>query len=516
MRHDQDEPDRSPAGGMSGRRRTIRALIWSSAGTGVAFASNILAMIWLSRVLGPRIVGTSAAVLAICNIFRATLLLPIVQATVTEQGQTAAFARAAGRLSTAVGLGGFAALAAGGYGASLTLDAPFLAQLSAVAGASVAVAAAGGRSFAVLQRALRFRTLSIFQACGAALGSLVAAPVVAYSSFSALALVVGALVAASVECLGAMWASRGARSRSDTGDGTSVATVARASSGLVAVGFSSSVALQGDTLVVAATLGPGPAGLYSRAYRLMALPANLLGDVADAVLLSAGAQATLQRLRRAFESASLLILILTWPIGLVCAVLAEDLVRVLLGEEWMGSVPVLRVLCLALPFRVAYKGPAIILKSRRRSWALTQRLAVYAALVVTLASAGAGLGLVWVGVGVAASVMTFYVLISVAVSNELAVPLRVWSDNALAAALALPGALTALVVSQATQPWHAWARLATCGALSVGVLAVTWFLVWRSSAGRLSDVRAWWSEQSALGDRVQPTAESATVESAPG
>ena len=472
-------------------RRTLRALAWSSAGTGITFASNIVAMIWLSRILGPKIVGASAAVLAICTIFRATLLVPIIQATVTDPGQSVAFRRSAEVLSVGLGVTGAACLTLGSVAMSGLVDVPRFPQMAAVGGLSIAAASVGCGSFALLQRELRFRVLSAYQACGAVVGSLVVAPVLAYSDLRPISLLAAALVAASIETLGALWSTRSTRAARRPDDSTPVRVreVANASSGFAAVGVTSSLALQGDTLVVAATLGSGSAGLYSRAYRLMALPANLLGDIADAVLLSAGTQASLRRLRRAFDAGSLLALIVTWPAALIGVVTADDLVAVLLGAEWQGSAPVLKALCIGLPFRVAYKGPAVILNVRRRSWALTVRLAAYATLVIGLSLVGAEFGLVWVGVGVSASLVTFHLLVSRAAARDLSVPNHILGDNLLAVGLSLPAAAAALATHHAADGLPAFVRLTlTLAAGLVGIVAA-WVPAWRWPPPRIRYVK---------------------------
>jgi O-antigen/teichoic acid export membrane protein len=470
-------------------RRALHAVGWSSLGTAASFLSNVVAVVWLSRLLGPAIVGATAAVLGIGSIFRASVLLPIVQALVTDSSHRADVRRAGVVLAVFSGSLGAAAFLSVGYGLSLAgVRVDYLPQLCLLVGASQLLFALSVGAVASLQRALRFRPLAVSQSVGALAGFLVVAPIVAHSPLRPLSMAVASLVAASMESAGALWSDRAGVSAPRWRGPLPLKAVARASGGFVAVGASSSLALQGDTLVVATTLGPGAAGLYSRAYRLMALPANLFGDIADAALLAAGTQVSDDQLRRALGAGGLGTLLITWPLALTGVVVADDLVRALLGSEWAASVPILRVLCLALPFRVSYKGPALILKARRRNGILTALLGAYAVLVVGLSVLGAQLGLLWVGAGVGTAVVAFYGGVSQAAGRMLAMRTNLIRDNLLAATLAVPVGLVALAVQRATSAagLPPWVRLVLTGLTAVTTLAAVGLLVWRSSNRRLA------------------------------
>jgi O-antigen/teichoic acid export membrane protein len=92
--------------------------------------------------------------------------------------------------------------------------------------------------------------------------------------------------------------------------------------------------------------GPAALGLYTRAYQLANLPVQQLtgsvGGVAIAALSRMQGEA--QRLRRSYLKAHSLIVSLTVPVVIGCALFADEIVRIVLGPKWMGAAVILRLL----------------------------------------------------------------------------------------------------------------------------------------------------------------------------
>lgn len=109
-----------------------------------------------------------------------------------------------------------------------------------------------------------------------------------------------------------------------------------------------------DTIAVAATLGPAATGLYTRAYNISVQikePFSALDAPTRQALIAVsnrdgdvGPQAAMM-LR--------LITLATSGAAAICAVLREPLVMILLGNQWRASAPVLAILILGLPARIA-------------------------------------------------------------------------------------------------------------------------------------------------------------------
>ena len=120
-----------------------------------------------------------------------------------------------------------------------------------------------------------------------------------------------------------------------------------------AVGFSLLAlfrALSGQAikLIVAAALGAASLGLYSRAQALSVVTARL-APLLPGVLFPAISQRQdrIRRLRAAYLHCAEMLALIAVPAGLALAVSAPEIVATVLGENWSGAVPPLRILALA-------------------------------------------------------------------------------------------------------------------------------------------------------------------------
>jgi PST family polysaccharide transporter len=87
-------------------------------------------------------------------------------------------------------------------------------------------------------------------------------------------------------------------------------------------------------------------GMYSRAYQLNRIPTDNLNSAVGEVAFSALSriQDDPSRLKRYFLKGYSLVLALTLPITITCALFAEDLIFVLLGPKWKEAAGIFRLL----------------------------------------------------------------------------------------------------------------------------------------------------------------------------
>jgi len=87
-------------------------------------------------------------------------------------------------------------------------------------------------------------------------------------------------------------------------------------------------------------------GIYGRAYQLISIPTENLNSSAGDVAFSALSrlEQDSNRLRNYFLKGYSLILTITLPVTLICAVFAEDVVAVILGAKWKAVTPIFRLL----------------------------------------------------------------------------------------------------------------------------------------------------------------------------
>jgi O-antigen/teichoic acid export membrane protein len=120
--------------------------------------------------------------------------------------------------------------------------------------------------------------------------------------------------------------------------------------------------------------GADALGLYGRAYQLVTLPVQQLNSSMTNVAFPALSriQDDTERLARSFLRGYSLLVSLTIPITISCALFAGEIVRIVLGAKWMEAAPVFRLLApTALVFAVANPLSWLVLSTGRAGRALS-------------------------------------------------------------------------------------------------------------------------------------------------
>jgi PST family polysaccharide transporter len=101
-----------------------------------------------------------------------------------------------------------------------------------------------------------------------------------------------------------------------------------------------------DNLLVGKRLGEAQLGYYTRAYSLMLLPLSQVTGVISAGVLPAMAQASgdKPRVLRGYLDAIRMIAFVVFPTMVGLTLVADPFIRVVYGEKWAATIPVLRVL----------------------------------------------------------------------------------------------------------------------------------------------------------------------------
>jgi PST family polysaccharide transporter len=116
--------------------------------------------------------------------------------------------------------------------------------------------------------------------------------------------------------------------------------------GMTLTGFVSYFASNFDKLLLGRVWGTEAVGLYGRAFHLINFPGDNLnstiGEVAFAAL--SRTKNDLDRFRRYFLKGYSLVITLTLPLTVVCALFADDLIVVILGPKWAAAAEIFRIL----------------------------------------------------------------------------------------------------------------------------------------------------------------------------
>ncbi|MEM1239561.1 MAG: MOP flippase family protein [Cyanobacteria bacterium P01_H01_bin.26] len=128
-----------------------------------------------------------------------------------------------------------------------------------------------------------------------------------------------------------------------------------------------------DDLLIGYFLGTVALGYYSVAYRLLLIMIKLLTNVTIQVALPTFSklQKEPDRMRAAFYKVTRYTSLVSFPAFLGMAVLAPELIQTLFGEEWLPSVPVMRILALiGILQSVQYFAGTVLLAMNKPLWRL--------------------------------------------------------------------------------------------------------------------------------------------------
>jgi len=278
---------------------------------------------------------------------------------------------------------------------------PQLYWITLIVAAAFIFNAAGVQHSALLQRQMRFTTWSVINVVsnGAGYALAVAGAVAGYGYWALVATTVATPLVATIGFwLTTAWvpgmprASAEVRSMLHFGGTVTLSSL---------VAYS---AYNADKVMIGRAWGADALGLYGRAYQLISTPIDCLhsgiGDVAFAVL--SRLQQEPARLRSYFLKTFSLALGLTVPITVMCAVFANDVVYVLLGPNWEGSVEIVRILAPTFAILAITRPLPILLDSAGLATRSLKMTLVFAPIITT----GYFIGLPYGPAGVAIAYLT--------------------------------------------------------------------------------------------------------------
>jgi len=325
------------------KERAIRGGFAKVCAQGANFVLRLGSVMILARLLTPRdfgLVGMVTALTGVLGLFRDFGLssAAIQRAHVTEEQKSTLF---------------WINMLVGGILAALTLlmapaisafyHEPRLLGVTAALGVGFLFNAAGVQHGALLQRQMRFTALAVIDTLAQILSIAVgiSMALLGYGPWS----LVGMTLTAPLTTTAGSWIAtawipgitrtwEGIRSMMRFGGTITLNSL------VVYVGYNLEKVLLGRYW------GADVVGIYGRAYQLTNIPTDNLNSSIGGVAFSAlsRVQDDPQRLKSYFLKGYSLVLALTLPITLVCALFASDAILVLLGQKWRDAIPIFRLL----------------------------------------------------------------------------------------------------------------------------------------------------------------------------
>ena len=220
---------------------------------------------------------------------------------------------------------------------------PRLLWITVSLSAGFLINGAGVQHSAILQREMRFTALAVIGVLSLVVSSAVGISM-AVRGYGYWALV-GMTVAASTVSTAGLWLTAAwipGMPRRRVG----IRSMMRFGSTITLNGLVVYVAYNLEKVLLGRYWGPDTVGIYGRAYQLISIPTDNLNASVGEVAFSAlsRVQGDPIRLKSYFLKGYSLVLALTLPMTLLCALFANDLILVLLGPKWTEAAPIFRLL----------------------------------------------------------------------------------------------------------------------------------------------------------------------------
>jgi PST family polysaccharide transporter len=328
------------------KRATVRGGAATLAGQGARFALKFVSTVVLARLLTPADFGLVAMVTAVTGFIALFKDMGLSAATVQREHIDHA------QVSTLFWVNVAASIAL----AALTVAlAPALAWFYGeprLTGITIGLAAgflAGGLGVqhqALLRRRMRFRALALVEVTATAAGIAVA--IVAARLGAGCFALVWMQVATGFTSAAALWLACSWRPGRPV-RGAGVRPMLAFGGHLTAYGLTNYAARNADNLLIGWRWGAADLGVYARAYQLLLLPLQQVSAPITAVAVPALSrlQGDPARYRSFYLRGVQLLAWATIPGTVLLFVLAEEVVLLLLGEQWRAAVPVFRVLAVS-------------------------------------------------------------------------------------------------------------------------------------------------------------------------
>jgi O-antigen/teichoic acid export membrane protein len=373
----------------------------------------------LSRILGPSdfgLVGMVTALTGVLVLFRDFGLssAAIQRANVTDE-----------QLSTLFWINIFIGALLGLAGAAIApavadfYGRPELFPVTVFLALAFFINSLGVQHSATLQRQMRFTALSVIDVSALAFGNAVAI-VAAEAGYGYWALVAMAVATPLAATMGFWWVSGWVPKLPSRGAG--VLPMMHFGGILTLNGLVTYAGYNAEKVMLGRAWGANAIGIYGRAQQLLFLPIDSLNTAVGEVAFSALSR--LQddpiRLRNYFLKGFSLVLGLTLPIAVMCALFADDVVYVLLGPRWNDAVEIVRLLAPTVAIRAIIHPMAWLLFSMGLVGRSLKIALVFAPIMIIGCFIGLPYGTVGIAIGYSA-VMTLW-----------SVPYIIWSVHGTA------------------------------------------------------------------------------------
>ena len=324
-------------------RRSARGGAAVVAGQAAVFLIMLGSTPVLARLLTPEDYGLLAMVAAVTAFISCFKDLGLPQATIQRESITHTQISTLFWLNVVVGASAGVLVAALAYPVAWFYGRPQLVGITVCLSPCFVLAGLAAQHQALLRRRMRFGLLAIVQA-SASLVAATTAIVAAALGAQYWALVLLQVTAAGATTAGVWLCCRWLPGRPVRGAG--VGPMVRFGAYLAGGNILTAAARNVDKLLIGRFYGDNAVGLYSKASLLLLLPISQICQPITGVAVPALSrlQGEPERFRAMFRRGTEVLAMIVAPIPIFAFFAAGPIVRVLLGEKWLGAIPISRAL----------------------------------------------------------------------------------------------------------------------------------------------------------------------------
>jgi PST family polysaccharide transporter len=323
--------------------RTLRGGLAMLCGQGANFALRLAFMVVLARLLSPEDFGLVTMVTVVTGIYTLFTSAGLSAATVQRADITSE------QLSTLFWIN----MLVGAFLAIICLfSAPFIVAfyheprlfwITVAMAVGFVFNAAGVQHSALLQRQMRFLAITVIQTLAQVTGFIVGV-LMALAGTGYWALIGGGLASSAIGTasvwMASGWLPGGPRRN------IAVRSMLHFGGTYTLNSLVVYLAYNFEKMLLGRFWGADALGIYGRAYQLINIPTDNLNSAVGAVAFSALSrlQDDPVRLRNYFLGGYSMVMALTLPTTIFCALFADDIIMVVLGPKWMAASEIFRLL----------------------------------------------------------------------------------------------------------------------------------------------------------------------------
>ncbi len=391
------------------KKSSFNDYLWSFVGIGGQNILQFLILLLLARLLEKSDFGLVGIVTVIISFVQIFSLLGVGPAIVQIKQLEKRHLSTAMTISICIGLVFVLLIYYSAPAISLFFRMPELEGLIKVITIIFPIMGISNVSGSYLQRKMKFKLIAKIDLCSYFLAYGLVGVALAYHGMGAWSLVIAQIVQSSISAI--LQLINYEYKFSLRIDRNSFRQLMFFGGGFTIGRISNYFANQADYFVVGRMMNANSLGLYTIAFRIVSMPANLFGTVVDRVLFStmASIQDDKVELERMYFNAVKLIFLVVFPLTSLILVLAPELVDIFLGAKWQDAAVLIQLLVLSLVFRTSYKISDSLARATGKVYHRAWRQVLYALMVFVFCYVGTFYGLKGVALGASLAIFLNYI-----------------------------------------------------------------------------------------------------------